>query len=278
MTWPRRWLARCAACLLLAAAGCTTASDDLSDLARAFSPKSPLQAAMMAADPSDADQRRQGIVLLGNAPFGGAAPYLKLYREYAASDADPLVRASALRALGRHGTPEDATILAGNLTHADPTVRAAAAAGLQRLHNPQVVPALVAVLLNESEDPGIRAAVARGLGQYPDHRAFQALVTGVDAWELSVNLAARASLATLTGQDLGLDAAAWFDWYEQTARAGDPFAGGREYLYPTFQREPTLFERLAFWSTRTYEQPAPPAGLRPASERRTYDDTAPGGG
>jgi hypothetical protein len=263
---------------LLLGAGCTTVSDDLSDLARSLAPKSPLQAAVMAADPNDADQRREGLVLLANAPFGGADPYLGLYREYAASDTDPLVRAAALKGLARHGGPKDAMLLAPNLAHESPHVRWAAAAGLQRLHNPSVVPPMLAVLLNEEEEPEIRSAIARGLGQYPEDRVFQTLVRGVDAWELSVNLAARESLGTLTGQDLGLDAAAWLSWYREALGRGDPFAGRSDYLYPTYQRQPTFLERLAFWSRPIYEQPAPPAGLRPSSERRTYPEEAPGPG
>ena len=74
----------------------------------------------------------------------------------------------------------------------------------------------------------------------------------------------------MTGQSLGLDRQRWFHWYDQAA--GDRFAQRQEYLYPTYHRQRSFLESLAFWYTPIVEHPAPPAGLRPISERRTYED------
>ncbi|MDY7107653.1 MAG: hypothetical protein SYC29_03360 [Planctomycetota bacterium] len=116
----------------------------------------------------------------------------------------------------------------------------------------------------------MRIAVARALGQYPEDRVFQGLVAALDARELAVNVAARESLHTLTGQAHGLDPSQWLSWYNDAG--GDRFAGGKEYLYPTYQRRESWLEKLAFWTSRPIEQPAPPVGLRPESQRRTYQD------
>ena len=127
----------------------------------------------------------------------------------------------------------------------------------------------LAALGRDEEQTDTRIAAAVAVGQYAQDRVFQGLVGALDDRELALNLAAVASLQTLTGEDFRLDARAWLAWYNNTP---EPFAGQQEYLYPTYQRDETWFERLAFWSSTTFEQPAPPAGLRPAGERRTYED------
>ncbi len=94
-------------------------------------------------------------------------------------------------------------------------------------------------------------------------------VAALDSQHLSINESARQSLETLTGTDHGLEPGSWIHWYKGVK---DPFADQQEYLYPTYYREETFLEKLAFWSSTTYEQPAPPAGLE-SSARRTYQDT-----
>ena len=59
-------------------------------------------------------------------------------------------------------------------------------------------------------------------------------------------------------------------WYNE--HTDEAFAGQQPYLYPTYWRDDTFLEKLAFWTSNDFEHPAPPAGLRPASERRTYED------
>lgn len=261
--------------LLAAAAGCDTVTSDLSDIAGAFVPTSPGEAARMAVDQNDPDRRREGLILLAGAYFGGEPRYVDLYREYAEHDGDPIARAVAIRSLARHGTAEDAGILAANLEHENAQVRREAARGLQRLHDPAVVPALLRVLADEEEQGDVREAVARGLGQYPQDRVFQALVAALDARELAVNVAARHSLRDLTGEDFDDDAAAWLRWYGAAQRAGTSFTEGLTYRYPVYTRGPTFLERLAFWNRPVYEQPGVPAGLEDRTRRRTWDEEPP---
>lgn len=256
---------------LLPGSGCETISQDISQFADELMPPSPRQAATDMFDQDDADRRRRGTVLLANSPFGGADVYLAAYRDMVAHERDPLVRAAAILALGRHGDPTDALPIAELLEDdaADPQVRWAAAKALQRLHNPGAAPALLHPIRDERERQELRVDAAVALGQYPEDRVFQGLIGALDDRELAVNLAAHGSLRTLTGHDFGLDPVAWLTWY---GNAVDPFAGQEEYLYPTYQRDETFLEKLAFWSSKSFEQPGPPAGLTPAGERSTYQD------
>jgi hypothetical protein len=251
--------------------GCETLSQDLGHVASTINPISPSQAARMMVDPYDADNRRAGTILISNAVFGGSEPYVKLYRDMVLNEKDPIVKATAIRALARHGEPDDALRILPNLTHDNMQVRWEAAKGLQRLHNPAAAADLLKVLSNEADPADVRIAAATALGQYPTDRVFQGLVAALDASELGVNLAAQQSLATLTGRSLGLDATEWLAWYNSAASHGDAFAAHGEYMYPTYVRDESLWERLAFWTSRNFEQPAPPAGLRPKSQRGTYE-------
>jgi hypothetical protein len=262
---------------LMYAAGCDTIRQDLSGIAEGFSVKSPGEAARDAVDLNDPDRRREGIVLLGNAVFGGSDPYLALYRDYAANDANPLVRAAAIQALARHGMPEDAPLIASQLTNDNVQVRWEAAKGLERIHNPEVVPDLLQVLRkDQAEDADVRVSAATALGQYPEDRVFQGLLGAMDQRELAVNLAAEASLRTITGRDLGPRPEVWLTWYQSTT---EPFSEAGEYMFPTYSRPLTWFERIAFWSPKRWETPAQPAGLRPADQTTTYgEETEEAGG
>ncbi len=271
--------ARIGAGVALVLGGCATLGDDLDALAKALVPPTPGEAARQMLDPHDPDNRREGLVLISNSTFGGAEAYLTAYRDYVEHERDGIVKAVAIRALARHGLPQDAPLIAARLVHEDMLVRWEAAKGLQRLHNPTVVRDLLRCLNERFDRDGddrpdrertdVRVAAARALGQYPLRRVFEGLHEALAARELAVNTAAEASLETITGQSFGLDLRAWRQWYDSVE---DPFAGRREYRYPTYSRRETWLERLAFWSADRFEEPGLPAGLRPPSERRTYDD------
>jgi hypothetical protein len=248
--------------------GCKSLGQDLNEVGNSLTPTSPSEAARMMIDPHDPDNRRRGTVLISNSPFGGADAYMALYRDRVLSERDPLVLAASITALGRYGEPEDAPPIAVHLEHEQFQVRWEAAKALQRIHHTDVVGDLLRVLRNVQEQPDIRVAAAVALGQYALDRVFQGLVGALEAHELAINMAAWNSLVTLTGEDLGLEAGQWLRWYNGVE---DPFAGRKEYLFPTYQRQETWLEKLAFWSSKSFEQPAPPAGLRPPP-RRTYQD------
>ena len=255
--------------------GCDTLESDLKSIGQAIKPTSPADAARMMMDPYNADNRREGTTLISNAPWGGVDIYLTAYRDKVLNEQDPIAKASAIRALSRWGDPEDAVRIMPHLTHENLQVRWESAKGLQRLHNSVAVPDLLKVLRDDAEHTDVRVAAAIALGQYPEDRVFHGLVAALDARELAVNTAAEQSLYTLTGQRFDMDSVRWLGWYNQTTESGELFANRSEYLFPTYSRDDTFWEKLAFWTSRHWEQPAQPAGLRPKSQRSTYEDAPP---
>ncbi len=258
--------------VFLVTAGCDTVSEDFNDFVESFTPPTPFEAATWASDFNDPSKQRRGIVLISNSYFGGSGANLKLYRLLVAKDAeqfvDPLVRAAAIKALGRWGEPEDAKLIAPYL--ADETyeqIRLEAAKSLQRLHEESVQGAIWRRLVEEDEVAAVRIELAIALGQYPSDASFQALVRALDDRSLALNLAASDSLRVLTAENFGIDGPNWLAWYESTKT---PFIDAETFLYPTFHRKITFFEYLIFWKPVTFETPSVPRGLEPKA-RTTYD-------
>jgi len=253
-------------------------TDDFNDLAKGFSPVTPKQAALMASDQHSPDERREGITLLANSPFGGAEPYVSMYRDYVVADGDALVRAAAIKALARYAEVEDALLIAPWLQRRGSNsvqVRREAALALQRIHNQSVVSNLLISLGDVQEEAPVRAYCATALGQYPEDRVIVGLISSLDANELSVNIAAGESLHTLTGQKFDIDRYAWFAWYKsERSNAKDIFKGMTYFEYPTYEHEPRWWDRLVFWEQRNEEKPSVPVGLEDPTRRSTYDDTS----
>lgn len=248
--------------------GCDALNEDINDFTEKFSPPSPFQAAVWASDFNNPGLQRKGVILLSNATFGGDRTYVDLYRVLATESTDPLVRASGIRALGRWGAPEDAVVISDQLGNDYLQVRLEAAIALQRLHEPSIEDRIWRRLIDETEDEAIRIELAIALGQYPTDSAFQALALALEDRSLALNLAAADSLRILTGRDFGVDAPAWLSWYDSTDSA---FADVETFLYPTFQRPVTFFEKLAFWSPVEFEKPGVPRGLDEGGGE-TYED------
>lgn len=247
-------------------------SSDFQAFTETFNPPTPLEAATWAVDTNDAENQRRGIALLASAPWGGAEPYKKLYRMYLEENADPLVKAFAIRALGRHGDADDAKLVAKQLDSTYRIVRLEAAMALQRLHDPTVADAIWKRMVLESEDGDIRTELAIACGQYPSDAVFQALVSALDQRELAVNWAALDSLQSLTGQDQGLDSAAWLTWRAST---NAPFRQEEAFLYPTFRRNRDWLDYVLFWVPLTFEDPSLPQGVTLTGTRRTYQGEEP---
>jgi HEAT repeat protein len=228
--------------------------------------RSPSEYTRMAMDQYDANARYIGTAALAGAFFANAPPYLALFEDNA-DDPDPSVRAVAIRGLANHGESRHAPLLAAALKDADPLVRLEAARGLQRLHNPDAVAALLDAArpfdpLHASRggeaQADVRAEAAIALGQYAEPRVVESLIGALRDDSLAVNRAAETSLRTLTGNDLGLDPAAWVQW---RASAADLFAGRSLYTYPYFSRSRGWTEYLPFVPPPPNEVPAPPAGM-----------------
>ncbi len=219
--------------------------------------ESPAEVTRAMFDGTNPDRRRYAVVRTANAPWGGDAKYVRLYRMMLGSfddnpdaegspDPDPTVRAAAIQALGRHGEPADAELIAPRLDSDSTFVRWEAAKALQRLHRPS--PAVIRPLIERvtrDEDPDVRLASATALGQYPRPDVFDALVAALSDEEYSVRHAARESLTTLTGTDEGAEATAWLDWAAK--HRGNLFNAEETFTYRTYQPPRGLIDKLRFW-------------------------------
>jgi hypothetical protein len=247
------------AALALLAAGCDQMSSDFGDASNSLFPPSPAEAGRWAVDDGDPENQRRGVLLLGNAGFGGEPVYVNLYRLYIEENSDPVVKATAIQALARHAEPDDALLIAKQLDSKVEQIRVAAAKALQRIHNPRVTDQLWKRLIQEEEAHAVRVELAIALGQYPTRDAFEALCSALDDRELAVNLAAANSLRLMTGADFGLDAALWRGWADRTQGA---LRADVPYYYPTFERSLGFGDYMLFWTIPTFEEPGVPAGLR----------------
>lgn len=227
---------------------------------QAFSPPTPAEAVAWATDEYDPDKRYRGTLLLANAPWGGEPVYLELYRK-ASADPDPGVRSVAIRGLALHGTPADVPLILNQIDDDAASLRWECARALQRLHNPEAVPALLRRLdITVEQEPIVREAAAGALAQYPQERVLDGLIAALRDRDLSVSRTANDSLRTLSGQDLGENFRAWVAWKKQTP---DPFKGRQPYVYPIFYRDRTFIETvLPFW-TPPNEIAASPVGMDP---------------
>lgn len=230
-----------------------------------LAPKPLIGTVVDAQDPYDADKRTRGTLGLSMTAAGGDSVYVALYATNA-KDAEPSVRAASARALGRHGGPEQASLLIDLLKDTDAGVREEAARALQRIHDPAAVDSLLAAMREpEGTRPGeeeskVRAQAALALSQYRERRVVQGLIGGLADTSLSVNRNSLAALRTLTGQDLGYDQRRWLEW---TRGAGDLFAGAVVFQFPAYSREPWLYERLPlpFVKQPPNEPTGAPAGM-----------------
>lgn len=220
----------------------------------------PLQAAEMADNPYDANDRYRGTLMLANAYYAGEPVYIALF-ERRIVDADANVRSAGARGLANHGEPRHVPLLVKALRDdPDAFVRREAARGLQRLHGEEAVPPLVKSVNVKTElDKDVRIAAAAALGQYPEPNVLDSLIAAVEEDpQLAVNAAALDSLKTLTGENFGLNRAAWVKWREAVS---DPFAGRRPYIYPVFERGKYFYEYLPFTPDPPNEVPGPPVGM-----------------
>jgi hypothetical protein len=107
----------------------------LNSMVQKLSGPAPSQLVAWAFDPNDPDRRRQGVVGLSSKDWGLKEPYLKGYAALLKTDKDPLVRAAAVRALGRAQDPNYAPDITRALMDTDVTVRQDAATALDKVHD-----------------------------------------------------------------------------------------------------------------------------------------------
>ncbi len=237
--------------------GCSGDSP-VSSMFKDLMPPTPKQAASDLFNPYDPDARRKALAMIQASPFGGEEVYVRTYRTLV-SDEDSTVRAAAIRALGLHGQVKDAEVIAPKLDDKIDYVRWESARALQKIHNPvAITPLMKRMRPNVEEHADVRQACAIALGQYAEPRVFEALVGALTETDFGVISAARHSLSTLTGEDLGNDGGKWLAWSRD--RQGKLFANQREYTWMPFDKPATFLENVQFWKEKKVPQPQTPIG------------------
>jgi len=172
-----------------------------------------------AFDTEDADKRREGVLALSRRRGGLEEPYLKAYA-LLTEDPDPLVRCTAVGALGRSGDPKYlGTILGLVRSDGDPRVRVDAADALDNVHGDMAVE-LLRDLAATDPDQDIRVRCVRALRHYKSRDVLTTLIRALDDQAYGVRYAARRSLEAMTGRDAAYDAG---QWRRMLAAADDPF-------------------------------------------------------
>jgi HEAT repeat protein len=123
---------------------------------------------------------------------------------------DKVTRQAVAEALGKIGMPAVEPLIAA-LKGSDRTMREGVAEALGKIGAPAVEPLIAAL-----EDRHVQATVAIALGQISDPRAVEPLIAVLKdrSWPVYHEIFATA-LKVITGEDFGLDAAAWQEWWEE---------------------------------------------------------------
>jgi HEAT repeat protein len=169
-------------------------------------------------DDPDPDKRREAITAMSSDPRYLHEPHTKFYALALTSDGDDLVRAAAARALGLAGDPTYLPQLLAGLEDRSPVVRRDAAWALDKVPDDSAVGPLAKHAATDPS-PDVRAACCGALGHYSLPQVDATLVSALRDPDLNVRRRARATLARLTGIDLGDSAADWSDYLKDQAQA-----------------------------------------------------------
>ena len=256
-----------------------------------FRAANPRDVARDLFDVTDADNRRRALAMFAAAPFGDADTYIKWYRlmlggetqgkpgRGGAPDPDATVRAAAVRALGIHGVVDDVVIIIPRLEDEVAFVRWEAAKALGRIYNPEAIRPLLRSLREDQSlrgedetaasgrgepDPEVRQACAEALGQYANPAVFDGLIAALRDTNYGVNYAARRSLKTLTGFDMGYDYRDWLTWAER--HKDDLFADQQVYTWTPYQAPPGFWDKVRFWREPLQAEKRVPTGAAGAAD------------
>jgi len=154
----------------------------------------------------------------------------------ATEDSEPLIRAEAIRALGKIGQPEDATRL----------VRA----------------------MTADTQPECRIAAIDALGDLKplDPRIREALVDGMDHDEPSIRYACLQALRSITGRDLGTDVGPWRKLVEAEAKAQLAQARAKDAPRPDPEASPAGFFGKRWSKGEPATNPKPDPTARPLAQ------------
>jgi hypothetical protein len=159
------------------------------------------------------DDRVEAINGLSERPWGQKAPYLAVYGVTAENARnDPLLRATALRALNRAREPKFIPLYIQSLSDTNEWVRMEACKALNRMPDVRAVPDLLKIVARPDESKDVRIAAAEALRHYKRIDAARGLVGLLGERDFSIVWQARESLRSITRRDFGFDAAAWLNY------------------------------------------------------------------
>jgi len=196
------------AVVLAAGCGRHNAASSFQGPAWKLSGPSPVEHIAGAFDPGDPDKRREGIVALSERSWGLKEPYLRGYAALLRSDASPVVRSAAVRALGKAREPSYLPDVAAALEDESADVRLDAAVALNTLVGEAAIGPLVRGAQGDGSDD-VRAACAWALRHYPRPEVLLALRGSLGDPAYVVRYEARRAMESLAGRDFGPEPDDW---------------------------------------------------------------------
>lgn len=176
------------------------------------SPQQKRQKLMERLASSDADQRREGVLMLGDKESSQWDVTPRILSIMAQGDPNPQVRTAAVGVLSQLDRPEELmTTLAATARDDSPQVRRETLRALTHLDNPEVS-AILRERLKKDPEATLRSEAAKQLKRFSQEEVVPALITALSDTEFSVLYEARHSLIAITGEDFGYDAGAWRDY------------------------------------------------------------------
>lgn len=158
------------------------------------------------------DERRAGVAGLANRPFGLRPPYTTRYQQLAQYDEEPIVRATAVRALNRARDASARKIFTVKLADENVNVRLEACKALSNVPDPAAGPQLLRVFNNTEESADVRIAAAGALRHYRTLEVGRALVNVLNDRDFALAWQSRESLRRMTQADRGFDQAGWLNF------------------------------------------------------------------
>jgi hypothetical protein len=178
-----------------------------------FHQEKPSVSARKMEDSNSPDNRREGINNLVQYSFARRSPYVDRYRQIGLLDSDAIVRAVAIRALNRSRDVNSTGVWQQALSDASPLVRLEAAKALVHIPNPDAAATLGTILGDRTEDREVRIAAADALQHYRTLPTARVLSVALSERDFGIAWQSRRSLRILTGRDFGYDQAAWLDYF-----------------------------------------------------------------
>jgi hypothetical protein len=192
--------------LLFFSTGCST----FREIGERFNGEPKKKAALFTSNRPD--DRRDAVLFFADHGYGLKDPYVRYYRQMAKQDTDPLVRATAIRALNRARDKQSTPIFIEALTDNSVWIRLEGAKALNRVPDPNAVNALLKVVTSTDEQKDVRIAAAEALQHYKQIDVARQLVPLLNQKDFGIAWQAHRSLKIMTGKDLAYDESAWLQY------------------------------------------------------------------